>query len=42
MHRFLIRLALIAVTLVAAGFIVLVTPQPLFAHHVSYGRYQVW
>jgi hypothetical protein len=27
---------------VAAGLIVLCTPQPLFAHHITYGRYQVW
>lgn len=42
MRRLLIRIALAAVLIVAAGLVVLCTPQPLFAHHLTYGRYQVW
>jgi hypothetical protein len=36
------RILLVAVLAVAVGLIVLCTPQPLFAHHLTYGRYQVW
>jgi len=42
MRRFLIRFVAVAVLVVAAGLAVLCTPQPLFAHHLTYGRYQVW
>jgi len=42
MRRFLIRLAAVGAFVVAAGFVALCTPQPLFAHHLTYGRYQVW
>ncbi|MEO8115597.1 MAG: hypothetical protein ABI655_14515 [Phenylobacterium sp.] len=38
-----LRWALGAVGLVIGGaLVVLCTPQPLFAHHLEYGRYQVW
>ena len=42
MRRQLMRIVLAAVLAVAVGLIVLCTPQPLFAHHLTYGRYQVW
>lgn len=42
MRRFLLRLVAIAILVVGAALAVLCTPQPLFAHHLSYGRYQVW
>ena len=42
MPRQLMRIVLAAVLAVAVGLIVLCTPQPLFAHHLTYGRYQVW
>ncbi len=42
MRRFLLRLFAIAGLVVGAGLAVLCTPQPLFGHHLSYGRYQVW
>lgn len=42
MRRFVVRLIVIVVLVVGAGLTVLCTPQPLFAHKVSYGGYQVW
>lgn len=42
MRRQLMRIVLAAALAVAVGLIVLCTPQPLFAHRLSYGRYQVW
>jgi hypothetical protein len=42
MPRLLTRIVLAAGLIVAAGFAVLCTPQPLFAHRLTYGRYQVW
>ena len=42
MRRSLFPLVLTALAIVGAGLVVLCTPQPLFAHHLTYGRYQVW
>ena len=42
MRRHFMRVMLAAVLAVAVGLIVLCTPQPLFAYHLTHGRYQVW
>ncbi len=38
MRRHLIRIVLAAALIVAAGLVVLCTPQPLVAHQIVYGR----
>jgi len=42
MRKILTRIVIGAIPIVAAGLIALCNPQPLFAHHMTYGRYQVW
>jgi len=40
--KLLRALAIAAVLAVVAGLAVICVPQPLFAHHIAYGRFQLW
>ncbi len=42
MRRLLTRIVVAAILISAVALVALCTPQPLFAHHTTYDRYQVW